>query len=110
MRRPTIEIALATLCAIALAGCNDGSVGSRCSGAPTEAVCVDGAVCAPDEDTSTAPPDPPNAVPSTCRQVCNSEADCAEPGFECRVVAGSMVRACQPEDDAIPAPVTDGGA
>lgn len=84
----------------ALAGCNSGAVGSACSGGPTEeGVCVEGAVCAPDQDPSVPPPDPPNAVPSYCRATCDSEADCTEPGFECRVVVGSMARACQPTDD-----------
>lgn len=91
-------ILFAALCA--LAGCNSGEIGSRCSGGPTEeGVCVEGAVCAMDRDPNEAPPDPPNGVPSYCRQRCDTEADCTEPGFECRGVVGSMVRACQPSDD-----------
>ncbi len=79
-----------------LAGCNSGAIGSGCSGGPTEeGVCVEGAVCAPDIDPSVTPPEPPNAVPSYCRATCDVISDC-EPGFQCRVVAGSMVRACQP--------------
>ncbi len=83
-----------------LAGCNSGQIGEPCTGGPAEeGHCVEGAVCARDLETTEAPPDPPNAVPSFCRAVCDTQADCTEPGFECRGVVGSMIRACQPSDD-----------
>jgi hypothetical protein len=94
---------------ILLVGCESGAVGAACAGGPTEeGVCVEGAVCALDVDPGEAPPDPPNAVPSFCRATCDSGADCTEPGFECREVVGSMIRACQPEDDGT-APAGDAG-
>jgi hypothetical protein len=96
---------------ILLVGCNTGEIGTACSGGATEAgLCVEGAVCASDADPGEAPPDPPNAIPSFCRAICDTSFDCTEPGFECREVVGSMVRACQPEDDdTTPIPAADGG-
>ncbi|HEY8432939.1 MAG TPA: hypothetical protein VIL20_31420 [Sandaracinaceae bacterium] len=87
-----------------LAGCNSGAVGSPCSGGPLdEGVCVEGAVCTPERDPNEAPPAAPNGVPAYCRALCDSESDCPEPGFVCRVVPGSMARACQPVDSVSPA-------
>lgn len=93
---------------ILLVGCHTGEIGTACSGAATEeGLCVEGAVCAMDLDPGEAPPDPPNAVSSFCRAICDTDFDCTEAGFQCREVVGTMVRACQPANGATPG--GDGG-
>jgi hypothetical protein len=79
-----------------LVGCATGEIGSPCYGGPTEdGFCVEGSVCA--REPSDAIPHPnPGTDSSFCRPLCDEPSDCAEEGFECRVVAGSMFRACQP--------------
>lgn len=91
-----------TLAALgALAGCDSGAIGSTCSGAPNEdGLCVEGAVCTPARSATTTPPPTPNADTAFCRKICDTQSDCADTaGYECREVPGSMLRACQPQDD-----------
>jgi hypothetical protein len=79
-----------------LAGCSSGEIGTPCSGlASDEELCVEGAICTPDRTGGVEAPDPPNEA-HTCRQLCDTEAECEEEGFECRRVHGSMLSACQP--------------
>jgi hypothetical protein len=79
-----------------LTGCASGAIDTPCFGGPhEEGVCVEGAVCAREPSDSVTHP-APGADESFCRQLCDVNAECTEPGFECRVVAGSMFRACQP--------------
>jgi hypothetical protein len=82
----------------AMGGCATGELGSPCNGGPNEeGFCVEGTVCAPAPSTSEMHPFPPNADGAYCRALCDEPSDCADPGFECRAVEGSMLRACQPE-------------
>jgi hypothetical protein len=94
------RILFLVLALAAISGCSDGSIGSSCSSAAVENACVEGAVCAPDRSESAEPPEDPNADTFHCREVCEIEADCTQEGFECRRVSGSMVSACQPDDDS----------
>lgn len=79
-----------------LVGCASGDIGAECyGGANEDGFCVEGAVCARERSDALPHPDP-GTIRSYCRQSCDVNADCTEPDFECRVVQGSMARACQP--------------
>ncbi|HJL19764.1 MAG TPA: hypothetical protein RMH99_29140 [Sandaracinaceae bacterium LLY-WYZ-13_1] len=96
MRR--LLITMAAL--VTLAACGPGEIGQECQGAAIEEDCVDGAICTPTRSETAEPLDDPNSEIYVCRQICEVQADCTEPGMECRRVVGSMVSSCQPDDDA----------
>ena len=93
----TISAALALLVA-----CGPGDVGQSCQAGALEEDCVEGAICTPDRDDRTPPPEDPNDYSYTCRAICEVNADC-EAGFTCLGVEGSMRSSCQPTDEE-PAP------
>lgn len=94
MRRLLMFVAALAL----LAACDSGQIGQSCQAGATEDVCVEGAICTPDQDDRADPPTLPNEFSYTCRAICEIEADC-DPGFTCRRVTGSMVSSCQPDGE-----------
>ncbi len=88
---------VATILALALAGCGLPDVGEACSGSPQLGGCVEGAYCVLDDaEGARGSDDDPSWSSFTCRAACTRQADC-ESGFLCEPVPTTpSLSACRP--------------